>query len=93
MRIYQSLGYTAKDRSYCEPKHSKKTQTLSEAKERCSSDSSCAMFYSDYSNDYDQYFLCNHGATIKDSWRHHSTLYVKSNRIIMIAKSIRYKIF
>ena len=66
-----------KTKSYCEQKHSKKTQTLSEAKERCSADPTCAMFYSDYSNNYDQYFLCSHGARIKDSWRHHSTLYVK----------------
>ena len=79
MRIYQSLGYTWENGAYCEPKHSKKNQTLSEAKERCSADPSCAMYYSDYSNNYDQYFLCNHGATVKNSWPG-STLYVKGNK-------------
>ena len=100
MRIYQTLGYTTKDRAYCEPKHSRKTKTLSESNEalkekmlkRCSADPSCAMFYGEYIDGLVQYYLCNHGATVKDSWHHPATLYIKSNRIIIFAKFINYKI-
>lgn len=74
MVLFIDNGYNILKKSYCEPEHGRFT-TLSEAKQRCSNDPSCAMVYHYHSHKGD-FRLCDKGFKIKAS-SHDSTLYVK----------------
>jgi len=61
-------GYEIRLNSYCNP-YRGSFQTLSEAKQQCTADLSCAMVYDSYDNssNHDTFRLCDGGATISGS--------------------------